>query len=174
LNIAFHTLAGLAIGQAAACRLIERDAPHDAPRASTARLVAWTFVLCVMSHGVLDGLPHEYPFRALGDTFWTSTLLLSWMLLIQPRFRALLALAFLGAVLPDLIDHVPRDLNRHLGLHLPVLPKLFPWHHREGSGSLSGYVLPLARVASLVNHVMVATFSVTVLWLSRRALRYFV
>ena len=95
-------------------------------------------------------------------------------MLIQPRFRSLLAVAFVGAVLPDLIDHVPRDLNRHLGLHLPELPKLFPWHHPEGSGSLSGVVAPLARVASIVNHAIVVTFSATLLWLSRRALRYFV
>jgi hypothetical protein len=177
LNTAFHALAGLAIGQTAACRLLgaEREetpahAPVDA-RSLYARVAALTFLLCVMSHGVLDGLPHEYPFRALGDTLWTLGLFCGWMLFIRPRFRPLLAIAFVGAELPDLIDHVPRDLNRHLGLHLPVLPKLFPWHHPEGSGSLSGYVLPMARVASLVNHVIVVTFAATLMWLSRNALR---
>jgi hypothetical protein len=177
LNTAFHALTGLAIGQTAACRLLAaeheagpRSAPDDA-RSLYARVAALTFLLCVMSHGVLDGLPHEYPFRALGDTLWTVGLFFAWMLLIQPRFRPLLVIAFVGAELPDLIDHVPRDLNRHLGLHLPVLPKIFPWHHPEGSGSLSGHVLPLARVASLVNHVIVVSFSATLMWLSRNALR---
>ncbi|HVU50602.1 MAG TPA: hypothetical protein VHL80_07930 [Polyangia bacterium] len=177
MNTAFHALAGLAIGQTAAARLVaaeHEERPPGAPddgRARYARVTAYTFLLCVMSHGVLDGLPHEYPLRALGDTLWTTGLVAAWMLFIRPRYRLLLAIAFLGAELPDLIDHVPRDLDRHLGLHLPVLPKLFPWHHREGSGSLSGDVPPMARVASLVNHVIVVTFSATLMWISRRALR---
>ena len=177
MNTAFHALTGLAIGQTAASRLVAAEhetralgAPDDA-RALYARVTAFTFLLCVMSHGVLDGLPHEYPFRALGDTLWTTGLFIAWMLLIQPRYRLLLAVAFIGAELPDLIDHVPRDLNRHLGLDLPVLPKIFPWHHPEGSGSLSGYVVPMARVASLVNHVIVVSFAATLMWLSRSALR---
>jgi hypothetical protein len=168
LNTAFHALTGLAIGQTAASRLV--TAPRES-RSLYARVTAFTFLLCVMSHGVLDGLPHEYPFRALGDTLWTTGLVVVWMAFIQPRYRLLLAIAFIGAELPDLIDHVPRDLNRHLGLHLPVLPKLFPWHYRGGSGSLSGYVPPMARIASLVNHVIVVTFSATLMWLSRNALR---
>lgn len=174
MNTAFHALTGLAIGQTAAARLVaaarEERTPDDA-RALYARVAAFTFLLCVMSHGVLDGLPHEYPFRALGDTLWTAGLVVAWMLLIRPRYRLLLAVAFIGAELPDLIDHVPRDLDRHLGWHLPVLPKLFPWHHPEGSGSLSGYVLPMARVASLVNHVIVVSFAATLMWTSRTALR---
>jgi len=177
LNTAFHALTGLAIGQTAASRLLEAEreepAPHipDDARALYVRVAAYTFLLCVMSHGVLDGLPHEYPLRALGDTLWTLGLVFGWMLFIQPRFRPLLVIAFLGAELPDLIDHVPRDLNRHLHLNLPVLPKLFPWHYRGGSGSLSGHVPPMARIASLVNHVIVVTFAATLMWLSRNALR---
>jgi hypothetical protein len=180
LNTAFHTLAGLAIGQAAACRLIATDPRGGGPprsgherreaQARYAEVAAFTFLLAVMSHGVLDGLPHEYPFRALGDTFFTIGLFATAMLLIEPRFRLLLAIAFVGAVLPDVIDHVPRDLNRHLGWHLPEYPKLFPWHHPEGSGSLSGVVAPRAREASLANHVIVVTFCATLMWLSRRAL----
>jgi hypothetical protein len=177
LNTAFHALTGLAIGQTAAGRLLaaerEEPAPHlpDDARLLYVRVAVYTFLLCVMSHGVLDGLPHEYPFRALGDTLWTLGLFFGWMLFIQPRFRPLLVIAFVGAEMPDLVDHVPRDLNRHLHLHLPVLPKLFPWHYPGGSGSLSGYVPPMARIASLVNHVMVVTFGATLMWLSRNALR---
>jgi len=177
LNTAFHALTGLAIGQTAADRLLADEPEELSPlathdwRSHYARVAALTFLLCVMSHGVLDGLPHEYPFRALGDTLLTLGLFFGWMVFIDPRFRPLLVIAFLGAELPDIVDHVPRDLNRHLGLHLPVLPKLFPWHHPEGSGSLSGHVLPMARVASLVNHVIVVSFAATLMWLSRNALR---
>jgi len=166
LNVTFHTLAALAIGQSAACRLQVAERRRQ-------RVAIWvvTFLLGVMSHGVLDGLPHEYPFQWLGETVATTALLVIWMAIIQPRYRVLLLVAVAGALLPDVIDHVPRDLNRHLGTHLPELTKLFPWHHRGGSGSLSGTVSPDARVASIANHVIVVTFSVVMLVISRRALR---
>jgi hypothetical protein len=168
LNIAFHTLAGLAIGQTAASVSRGRG-EHERPRAG---IVVAAFGLAVMSHGVLDGLPHEYPFRALADTLVTTALVGVWMWLIEPRFRALLLLTILGAVLPDVIDHVPRDINRHFGTHLPELKKIFPWHGRGGSGSLSGEgILFRAHIASLTNHVIVVTFCAVALWLTRGVLR---
>lgn len=123
-----------------------------------------------MAHGVLDGLPHGYPLGAIGDTLVTAALVVTWMKLIEPRFRALLLVVLVGALLPDVIDHVPRDLNHHLGTHLPELKKIFPWHGRGGSGSLNGDVLFRAHIASLANHVIVVTFCAVVLWLTRRVL----
>lgn len=166
MNVAFHTLTALAIGQTAACRIDVAD--RRGRRVAIAILV---FLLGVMSHGVLDGLPHEYPFKWLGDTVSTTSLVVIWMAIVQPRHRVLLLIAIAGAVVPDVIDHVPRDLNRHLGTHLPELTKLFPWHHPGGSGSLSGTVAPDARIASIANHIIVVTFCTVMLWLSRRALR---
>jgi len=166
LNVAFHTLSALAIGQTAAVRMDAADG-----RRRRISIAVWVFVLGVMSHGVLDGLPHEYPFKWLGDTISTTVLVVTWMAIVQPRHRALLLLAIGAAVLPDVIDHVPRDFNRHLGTHLPELTKLFPWHHRGGSGSLSGEVPFDARVASIAYHLIVVTFSGVLLWLSRGVLR---
>jgi hypothetical protein len=166
LNVAFHTLSALAIGQTAAWRIDVADR-----RERPVAIVALVFVLGVMSHGVLDGLPHEYPFKWLGDTVSTTALVVIWMAIIEPRHRALLLFAIFSAILPDIIDHVPRDLNRHLGTHLPELTKLFPWHHRGGSGSLSVNVPLDARIASIAYHIIVVTFSIVMLWLSRRALR---
>jgi hypothetical protein len=166
LNVSFHALAGLAIGQTTAS--LSRG-PHERPRPG---VVVAAFGLAVMSHGVLDGLPHEYPFRALADTLVTAALVGVWMWLIEPRFRALLLVALLGAVLPDVIDHVPRDLNRHFGTHLPELKKVFPWHGSGGSGSLSGEgILFRAHIASVTNHVIVVTFCAVALWLTRGVLR---
>lgn len=167
MNVAFHTLSALAIGQTAACRI---DAGTS--RRRYVAIAALTFLLGVMSHGVLDGLPHEYPFRWPGEVLVTTPLVVIWMVLIQGRYRALLLVAIAGALVPDVIDHVPRDLNRHLGTHLPEVTKLFPWHHRGGSGSLSGVVPLDARIASVTNHIIVITFSAALLWLSRRALRF--
>jgi hypothetical protein len=171
LNLAFHALAGLAIGQAAATRL--STPPRDAfARGRDVVVTTIAFGLAIMSHGILDGLPHEYPFRTLGDVLATTAVVATGLRLIQPRFRSLLLVALLGAVLPDVIDHSPRDLNRHLGTHLPELKKVFPWHGAGGSGSLSGdNILFRAHIASLTNHVIVVVFCVIVLWLTRRVWR---
>lgn len=171
MNVAFHALTGLAIGQAAACA---GDPPQGEATGARPKLVifAGAFVLGIMAHGVLDGLPHEYPFRAVGDTVATAALVLPWMWFIQPRFRWLLFVTLAATVLPDVIDHVPRDLNRHLGTHLPEVKKIFPWHGRGGSGSLSGNdILFRARIASITNHVIVATFCVVTMVRTRRVLR---
>jgi hypothetical protein len=158
LNVAFHALSGLAIGEVAAARMApapgreRRDLAHDVAVGLAA------FALAIMSHGVLDGLPHEYPFRAFGDTLATAALVGAWMAVTPPRLRAFLLLVALGAVVPDVIDHVPRDLNRHLGLHLAEIPKVFPWHRAGGSGSLSGDVPRGAHLASLANHSIVLAF----------------
>jgi hypothetical protein len=166
LNVAFHALAGLAIGQTAACQAARAARPG-----ARAAIAAAAFVLGVMSHGVLDGLPHEYPLRWLGETITSLTLVTTWMVITRPGYRALPLIAIAGALLPDVIDHVPEDLNRHLGTHLPVWPNVFPWHHRGGSGSLSGVVPRDARIASIANHVIVVAFCAATLWLSRQALR---
>jgi hypothetical protein len=170
MNLAFHALAGLAIGQTAATRIAAEPAPrtrrHDVVVATLA------FGLAIMSHGILDGLPHEYPFRALGDTLATAAVVAAGMAPLRPRHRVLVLVALLGAVLPDVIDHAPRDLNRHFGTHLPELKKIFPWHGAGGSGSLSGdHILFRAHVASIVNHVIVVSFSAVTLWLTRRVWR---
>lgn len=174
MNVAFHALTGLAIGQAAACAA-DPPSPPSAERAAgrpRLALFAAAFTLGIMAHGVLDGLPHEYPFRAVGDTLVTAALVLSGLWLIQPRFRSLLLVTLVGTVLPDVIDHVPRDLNRHLGTHLPEVKKIFPWHGRGGSGSLSGDDIPFrAHIASIANHVIVATFCAVTMIRTRRVLR---
>jgi hypothetical protein len=171
LNVAFHALAGLAIGQAAATR-VSTPPRQGLARGRDAVVTTIAFGLAIMSHGILDGLPHEYPLRALGDLLATTAVVAAGLWLIQPRFRILLLVTLLGAVLPDVIDHTPRDLNRHLGTHLPELKKVFPWHGAGGSGSLSGdNIVFRAHIASLTNHVMVVAFCATVLWLTRRVWR---
>ncbi len=172
MNIAFHTLAGLAIGQTAATRVSAEPSRDPEARRHDALVATLAFGFAVMSHGILDGLPHEYPFRALGDTLATAVVVAAGMSVLQRRHRVLVLIALIGAVLPDVIDHAPRDLNRHFGTHLPELKKVFPWHGAGGSGSLSGdHILFRAHIASLVNHVIVVAFSAAMLWLTRSVWR---
>jgi hypothetical protein len=168
MNIAFHTLAGLAIGQTAATRISTQPARDPEARRHDGLVATLAFGLAIMSHGILDALPHEYPFRTVGDLVATAVVVAAGLWGLQRRHRALVLLALAGAVLPDVIDHTPRDMNRHFGTHLPELKKIFPWHGAGGSGSLSGdHILFRAHIASIVNHVIVVSFSATMLWLTR-------
>jgi hypothetical protein len=174
MNVAFHTLAGLAISQTAASRL-KPAAAAGPPRRRLGRrdagIAAAVFALGVASHGVLDGLKHYYPLSSAGDALTSAALFCGWLALVPRRLWPLFFIGFAGAIFPDLFDHVPRDLNRHLGLTLPVLPKVFPWHWPEGSGSLSGAHPPAFGVVSLANHVIVVSFCAVALWLTRDVLR---
>jgi hypothetical protein len=165
VNVAFHELVGIAIAQETGARLGTRESGKRAP-------VAWTvaFVLAVLSHGILDALPHYYPLPSAVDGVVSITLVAAWLLLVPRWMRwPLFAIGF-GALLPDIVDHLPKDLHRHLHLDLPVLPNLFPWHWRTDSGSLTGRTGPLWR-ESLTNHLIVLAFCATAILRTRHLLR---
>jgi hypothetical protein len=170
MNVVFHTLAGLTIGQTAATRLDTRRGGVRAPL-RTGAIAAAVLVLGVLSHGVLDGLKHYYPFRARGDTLATAALFIGWLAMVPRRLWWPFIVGVAAAMLPDIVDHVPRDLNRHLGWHLPDLPPLFPWHWRESGASLSGPGPPRLHLVSLANHAIVVGICAALLWVTRGVLR---
>jgi hypothetical protein len=171
VNVSFHALAGIAIAHETGGRLGEISAfpaPHGGPP-SAARAWSTAFGLAVLSHGILDGLPHYYPLGTWLDAAVSTALVAIWLVRIRPVLRVPLLVMCLAAISPDIIDHVPRDLNRHLGLHLPELPKLFPWHWRTGSGSMPGTTGPLWR-ESMTNHGIVVAFCAVVIFRTRHLL----
>jgi hypothetical protein len=163
VNVAFHELAGIAIAQETGLRL------GALPRRPGA--LAWTVacVLAVLSHGVLDALPHYYPLPSIIDAAVSIALVAGWLLLVPRWMRWPLFVVCVAALLPDIVDHGPKDLRRHLHLDLPVLPNVFPWHWPSGSGSLDGYTGPL-WLESLTNHVAVVAFCATAILRTRRLL----
>jgi hypothetical protein len=164
MNVTFHALTALAIGHVAA-------PPRDLPALLPLRLAAPVLLAAVLSHGVLDGLKHSYPIPSTLDVLIAPALLLAWLPWLRPACRPLFVLAFLGAVLPDLIDLGPALAARLLGVPWPhPQPHLFPWHWPEGSGSL--YRLSAAeRVVSLTNHGLVVAACVGLIATHRQAFR---
>jgi hypothetical protein len=166
VNVAFHELAGVALAQETAAWLEAR--PPTAPPSRVAWLLA--VGLAVLSHGILDALPHYYPLPSAVDVA-VSLALVAGGLAAFPRGRRWWLLAVcLAAVLPDIIDHVPDDLHRHVSPSIPVPPNLFPWHWLTGSGSLTGRTGPLWR-ESLTNHVIVVAFCAVAIVRTRHVLR---
>jgi hypothetical protein len=153
MNIFFHTAAAISIGHMAAVQ-----SPGDPPNKTRKWIIALAIVLAFLSHGLLDGLKHQYPFGLDGkaDIPLSLALLGIWLLIVRREFRVLFLLVFLGSILPDVLDHGPAIANHLWHLRLPhPQGKIFPWHWPEGSGFLNeGRDTPV----SIVNHVLVMCF----------------
>jgi len=172
VNVTFHCAASVGIAHLTSRLLAD---PDQAARPQTGVVIASSFLLGVLSHGVLDGLLHQYPIPFMIDPPLAVALISLWCLLVQPRFRLLFTLTFVGAVLPDVIDlgsgigklllhrRLP-TVAEWLGFHLPA-GHFFPWHWPEGSGSIFDGTRDFV---SLTNHLIVMCFVMAAVWTNRK------
>jgi hypothetical protein len=163
MNASFHELVGIALAQEVGARATQPP--------GSARSWAAACLLAVASHGVLDALPHYYPLQSWEDAAVSLVLVGGWCLLVPRWMRGRLLLVCVAALLPDIIDHVPDDLRKRLGLPLPVLPNLFPWHWPAGQASWPGRSGP-KWVISVVNHLIVVVFCAAAVVRTRQLLSW--
>jgi hypothetical protein len=172
VNVTFHCAASIGIAHLISRPLVDNP---KIDRLNMAGILGLSFLLGVLSHGVLDGLLHQYPVPMLVDPLASVALLVVYCFLVQHRFRDLFILTFAGAVIPDVIDLGTGITNRLLGFHLRTpaewlgfhLPAghFFPWHWPEGSGS----IFDGSRSAvSLTNHIIVMSFVLAAIWANRK------
>ena len=93
------------------------------------------FVTVVALHGVLDFVPHGYPFSPGFDIVFCLALFAVFALFTKQRNLVLLAACYIGCLFLDLVDLGPAMINKRVNLGLPAV-KIFPWHWREYSGSI--------------------------------------
>lgn len=137
MNIIFHTLTGTAVAGIVATTLTRWPNNKAYLKACLA-----VFILTVLAHGLLDHLPHQYPFKARFDIGMSLAFFTLVAALSRPRFVLLFTVAFFGSVFPDLIDLGPQMVNQFLGTSLPTAAhKVFPWHRPEYSGSIFTHTL---------------------------------
>ena len=182
MNVVFHCLTAAGIGHVAASAF--REPGGNMPRSSDFLVVAGAAVVAFLSHGVLDGLKHGYPFSPLPDVVLGASIATGWCLAVRWRFVLLFAAVFFASVLPDLIDLAPVVLKSKLGidLHLEAGGRLFPWHWPDGSGSMfpSSSTAPDRfrildaghnRAISAVNHAIVLGVAAACIWLNPSVFR---
>lgn len=165
MNVTFHTLA--ALGTAA----VLSAKPHtQSLRPASVHdplyIQAIGFGAGVIVHGLLDTIPHTYPIKAGLDVMISLVLFAGAILLAQRPHRLLIAVCFLGAIFPDLLDHGPAILSKHLGWPAPAV-KIFPWHWPQYSGSIYSHE---RNAASLLCHFVVVGISLVLLWVYGRNL----
>ena len=164
MNVIFHTTTAFGV----AVLLTDTRAIADA---ATNKKIIETgicgFLLGLLSHGALDYTPHCYPINSKLDAIAGLTMIIALVWLTTKRYRLITGLSFLGCVFPDLIDLSPSILNKQLGLSLPIMNKIFPWHWHEYSGSIYGSNCDV----STANHLFVILTVIIICWFRRTDLR---
>jgi hypothetical protein len=181
VNVVFHALAGFGVSHAASRGLAPE--PDVAFTRRDLPVLAGTFVAGVLSHGVLDGLKHGYPVFYALDPPLALVFLALWLALVTRRYRALILVGFLGAILPDLVDLGPGVARWLLARPPQKSHHLFPWHWLDGSGSMYPSTNRAANprlpkldagdneAVSITNHALVVFFAGAAILANRRPFR---
>jgi hypothetical protein len=160
MNVIFHTAAAIGI----TVLFTETDNSDNPLKAKNVfRTSILVFIVGIISHGVLDYMPHCYPINSKIDVILALIIIITTIGFINKRYWLSTGLAFTGAILPDIIDLLPSILNKQIGLNLPVMNKLFPWHLHEYSGSIYNRDCNI----SIVNHVLLLLTVCIICWTKR-------
>lgn len=164
MNVIFHT--STAIGATVLLTGTERlgNKPTVTQVIPTALSV---FLLGIISHGVLDYIPHCYPLHSKIDVIGGTVMILSVLWFTNASYRLVMGLSFFGSLLPDLIDHTPELLNKHFNLEITVHNNIFPWHWPEYSGS----IYDGACIVSTLNHLLLIFTLIFIAWIKRKDLQ---
>ena len=150
MNVTLHAVAAFATGTALAARMPERQPPRLLDRRDLPWLAAG-LAGNVALHAAMDLVPHTYPLPWRIDIAASVALMVLSLAAFRPRYVPLLATAFLGGLLPDLVDQGPGLLNRLLGLDLPT-GEFFGFH--TARYVITGY-LGHVELFSVLSHLLV-------------------
>jgi hypothetical protein len=164
MNVIFHTIT--AIGVAVTLTDTEKIRPNTTI-SKTILTGLFAFTLALISHGVLDYIPHCYLINSKIDAIAGLTIIIVGTWLTKHSYKIIVGLSFLGSILPDLIDLSPGILNKYLGLNLDDTDKLFPWHQHNYSGSIYNHNCSI----STLNHLLLIVTIIIILWVRQTNLR---
>ncbi len=150
MNVTVHTLTAVAVGAFLASRIDEANSPHWLEKRDVSYLAA-ALVGNVLLHGLLDILPHTYPFGIKADIVLTLVLFAVTLFAVRRRYWLLFTIAILGGLLPDIVDLGPPLLAYYFHIAVPHWG-IFPWHWSAYSGSLYSSA---AWLVSSITHLLV-------------------
>jgi hypothetical protein len=160
MNVIFHTTTAIGV----AALLTDTSRLGNKPTLNQVIPTALcSFLVGVVSHGALDFIPHCYPINSSADVIAGLVMILSITWKANPPFRAIIGLAFLGTIFPDIVDHGPKMINRYFNLGMTIPENIFPWHWHEYTGSIYDGVCNV----STINHLILVFTLGVVLWTRR-------
>lgn len=132
MNVLFHT--AISIGISAA--VTNPKTIEEGHNFTNVKFIIILFCLGIISHGVLDIIPHCYPINSKIDFLVSSFLICTIIFLTNKRYRILIVFSFIGSLFPDIVDLSFPILNKYAYLNLQVHRNYFPWHWKIYSGSI--------------------------------------
>lgn len=154
MNVFFHVTTAIGV-----MAVVSDRQKIDNPK-TTIMPSACAFVLGVIIHGVIDYIPHTYPFSAKVDVILSLAIILLVSFQARRRYRLIVAMSFLGCIFPDLVDLLPAIINKIIGLNIPICDKIFPFHQKDYSGS----IFAGTSIVSDVNHISVLLVTILIIW----------
>ncbi|MCP4396765.1 MAG: hypothetical protein GY801_05630 [bacterium] len=164
MGVTFHTLTSLSIAVTFAAHS-RRPLTFRDIQGQWKALVAMLFI-CVLSHGLLDVIPHGYPFPAPIDILLSIMGMAMILVIVNNEWRSLMLFCWSGCLLPDVIDLTLPILNGQLGTTFPTY-RLFPWHWGRYSGSIFDGSKPFE---SALYHIIVVVCCLLVLFVQRQTI----
>lgn len=79
------------------------------------------FIVGILTQGVLDYLPHSYPFRSRFYIVFAFLLFVVGFIISQRQNKLLVAVCFAGCIFPDVNDLGGEIVNKHQGIPVPHL-----------------------------------------------------
>lgn len=133
MNVVFHTTTAIGI------TVLLSDTSRIGYSPTVRKILPTSFAVFtigIISHGVLDFIPHCYPINSKLDAILGLIMIVSTIWLTNIHYRLVIAMAFLGCIFPDIVDLGPKILNKFLNLGLTLPDNFFPWHWHKYSGSI--------------------------------------
>lgn len=132
MNVTFHTIA--AIGVTAA--LVDSQSEKLEPAQKKIAIILVSLIAGVISHGILDYIPHCYPIPSKIDVVAGAAIIFFATYMSNRYYQPLIFSVLIGSILPDIVDLLPNILNKYLNMSISTHSKLFPWHWKIYSGSI--------------------------------------
>jgi len=114
MNLIFHTVFSISTAPLCAKKIAEGNKPL--------KFLTLGFVGNIIGHGVMDLIPHNYPFTRNTDVLISFGVFLLTMIFVKKKYVSSVFFCFLGGVFPDLIDKAFFPMIGSSNL------KIFPWH----------------------------------------------
>lgn len=133
MNVLFHTTTAIGVA-VLLTNTSQLEKSNSLTNRITTAIVAFT--VGVISHGALDYIPHCYPVNSKIDVALGLAMIIVVTWLTNKRYQIIIGASFVGCIFPDILDLSPAIFNKQVGFHLPIFPKIFPWHWHTYSGSI--------------------------------------
>jgi len=133
MNVLFHAISSVTVTVLVTnTQKIEKN--------NTKKTIVFTcivaFTLGIISHGILDYVPHCYPINSKVDVFISLLFISIFIFLVKGKYKLIATSSFVGCIFPDIIDLSPGIINSYLDIGVPTFNKIFPWHWQIHSGSI--------------------------------------